>query len=267
MSDFLTSPTTSPEDRPDVSALAGSVVSMLRDSNRFRGERRILEVAEMLERRVLQKGMFSSEDTVAEALLSGLNRDDIVDRCIPIAARSLGAAWCEDDLSFADVTIGSARLQGLLSVLAPPLHSEDNDIRNPSLLLVIPEGDTHTLGPHVVGAQLRRRAASVQMLFAPSTDMLGDALRADPYDGVLFSCSRPQTLSGIGKMISSLKHSIPVAPPTILGGLVLDLVPNPNELAGADLATNDAVEALRYCLIRINAGYGSKKCRETGPRI
>lgn len=251
MSDFLSNPANAQDDRPEISALAGAVVSMMRDTSQRKAERRLSEQSLWLAERTRAPGPFSSERCVAELLAVGLSATDIVDHCIPAAARDLGQLWCTDQLGFAEVTIASARLQGLLSLLAPPWATAPSDEEEPAIVLVIPAGDTHTLGPHVVTAQFRRRNASVRLIFGPSASSLTRVLKDDPYDGVMFSCSRRSNLESIAEMITRIRSSLIPPPPIIIGGLVLELEEAQTRQAGADIVTNDAQVALEYCRTRM----------------
>ena len=254
MSDFLSNPATAQDDRPEISALAGTVVSLMRDKSERKAERHLRDMTDLLLERVRAPGPFSVEKLVAEMLASGLHTDQIIDICIPWAAREMGEMWCSDQMGFAEVTIGSSRLQGLLTVLAPPWGNAPGDDNDPALVLVIPEGDTHTLGPHVVTAQLRRMNVSVRVIFGPSCAALPRILRSDPYDGVFFSCSRQSKLETIAEMISRVKSSVTGAPPTILGGLVLELAEKESEKVGADFMTNNARAALQFCRSQMETG-------------
>jgi MerR family transcriptional regulator, light-induced transcriptional regulator len=90
---------------------------------------------------------------------AGIRREDIADFYVPEVARRLGAAWCEDRTSFADVTVGTARLQGLLREIGPDWFSDARLGDRPPVcvLVVVSRDEFHTLGAMVLA---RNSAAS-----------------------------------------------------------------------------------------------------------
>ncbi|SIS50520.1 B12 binding domain-containing protein [Roseivivax lentus] len=251
MSDFLSNPANVQEDRPEISALAHTVVSLMQDNTKRKVERHLQAMTDHLVLRVRAPGPFAADKLVSELLSDGLHADDLIDVCIPAAARVLGAMWCEDQLNFAEVTIGSARLQGLLSLLAPPWSVPSDGDSEPAIAIVLPDGETHTLGVHVITAQLRRKNASVRLLFGPTTATLLRILRNDPFDGVFFSCTRKSKLPAIAEMMTRIKSSFTRPPALILGGLALTSAEKEAKASRADLVTDNALAAFEFCRRRM----------------
>jgi methylmalonyl-CoA mutase cobalamin-binding subunit len=110
---------------------------------------------------------------------------------------------------------------------------------------VLQAGDSHTLGPQVATAQLRRLGASVRILFGPDSDAVVHALAAERYDLVLFSASRADSLASIAKMVKSIRSRVLVPPQMVLGGIVLNLAADVRDMTGVDLVTNDVKVALK----------------------
>ena len=235
-------------DRSDISVLATRVLSALSE----RGEETVRSVRASVVNRLVDETLRSAGYD-AETLLSGLRAarvgpDQIIDSYIPEAARKLGAMWVDDEIGFARVSIASARLQGLLTLLAPawatapvPPGQELN------LMMILQAGDTHTLGAHVAAAQLRRVGASVRILFAPQDDDVVRMLTEEPYHMVLFSCSRPNGLASIATTVTRIRSSSADAPPTVLGGPILDYADRVRDRTGVDLVTADVKAALKLC--------------------
>lgn len=122
---------------------------------------------------------------VRDMVEARIRPEDIADFYIPEVARRLGAAWCEDGLSFADVTIGTARLQGLLKEIGS--HWTDDrrlDPDAPVVLVVVLADEFHTLGAMVLCGQLSRIGVSVKLAMGHAeSDLLdsgGWALRRHP---------------------------------------------------------------------------------------
>lgn len=175
---------------------------------------------------------------------AGLRDAEIIDHYIPAAARDLGEQWCSDTMSFADVTIGVARLQGLARDLrTPPTNLKPG----PAVLVVVPQDVYHTLGATVLGDQMRRLGMSVKMAVGFSYDDLQDLFISHEFDAVMVSASASERLETIGNLINTIRTSAYGNPPIVVGGTVLDQRTDVKQLTGADFTADNAEEALRLC--------------------
>jgi methanogenic corrinoid protein MtbC1 len=197
---------------------------------------------------VLTQGQFVGERLLEDLTEARVGRNEIVDSYIPACAKALGDLWDDDKIGFAQVTIAVSRLQSLLTIVAPPWNHDDRTGREaPNVMLLMLEGDTHTLGPHIATAQLRRLGASVQVRFGPTTEDLIDLLRYDRYDLMLFSCSRMQGLETIGKLVKRVRQEFDSVPPIVLGGSILNHTDHVKDITDVDLVTSDVKVAYRLC--------------------
>lgn len=236
------------DSRPDVSALASSVISVLSDKGEEGAQTIRSSVVQKLIDVALQPGVFHAETLLDDLRDRRISSDQIVDIYIPQAAFEMGQMWVDDVISFAKVTIATARLQGLLTQLAPPWASKPSEeAKGRNVLLLLQGDDSHTLGPHVATAQLRRMGTSVRIMFGASVDSVIRALSEESYDMVLFSGSRAQSLASIAKMVKRIRTGILAPPPMVLGGLVLNLIDGVKEKTDVDLVTNDVKVALKLC--------------------
>lgn len=236
------------EARPDISALASSVLSSLSDKSDEAARTIRASVVRKMVKATLRDGTFDADVLLNDLNDNRLGPDQIVDVYIPEAARLVGEMWQEDTIGFAQVTIASARLQGLLTALAPPWAEAASDhLDTISTLLILDAHDTHTLGPHVATAQLRRMGATVRILFGPDHQTVSRVLAEDSFDMVMFSCSRPAALIGIARMVKRIRALSDDAPPIALGGLVLNLADKVKERTGVDLVTSDVQVAYKLC--------------------
>ncbi len=234
--------------RPEFSALASAVISALSDKPEDKAQSIRASVVRKLVKATLRTGAFNAEMLVAELQDNRVSSDQIVDIYIPEAARELGRMWCEDDIGFANVTIATARLQGLLTLLAPPWAANPSERgEGLSVLLVLQGNDSHTLGPHVATAQLRRMGASVRLLFGPTEATVLHTIEEEHYDLVMFCCSRTDTLATIARMVKRIRAGLPVPPALALGGIVLNLTDRVKEKTGVDLVTGDVRVAFKLC--------------------
>ena len=238
----------SQENRPDISVLASTILSVIGD----KGDEGAQTIRASIHQRLLDFAL-SPSTCDSEALLDEM-RDQrigsyqIIDTYIPQAAKEMGEMWSNDTIGFAQVTIGTARLQGLLTLLAPPWVTNPSDDANGlNVLFLLRTDDTHTLGPHVATAQMRRMGASVRIMFDASKRAVLEALSQEKYDLVLFSGSRPDAVASIAKIVKSITASLEVPPPLVLGGIVVALVSDVREKTKVDLVTNDVTVAFKLC--------------------
>lgn len=236
------------DSRSAVSALASAVLSVLSE----RGEDANINLRHQIVRKLVaatvRDGAFSSEKVLHDLQDEKIDPAQIIDIYVPAAARELGQMWTDDAISFAKVTIATARLQALLTLLAPPWALMESEQRHVSHILMILQGtDCHTLGPHVATAQLRRMGASVRILFGPDYDTMSKVLSQDTFDLILFSCSRPDALESIAKLVKRIRAFETDAPPIALGGIVLELTDRVKEKTGVDLVTSDVRVAFKLC--------------------
>jgi methylmalonyl-CoA mutase cobalamin-binding domain/chain len=189
-------------------------------------------------------------DVVQKLYQSGIGPDAIVDLYIPEAARHLGAAWCEDQMSFADVTIGSARLQGMLRDVGDAM-TVPHLLSGPSILVVVPYASYHTLGGSVLTQQLRRQGYSVVLAIGQTDDEVLQIVSDKDFDMILISASGAERLDLIAQMIKNIRNIADIAPPIVLGGTILEQETDVKALSGADFITMDPKEAIRLCGLTI----------------
>jgi methylmalonyl-CoA mutase cobalamin-binding subunit len=190
----------------------------------------------------------SGPAVIEKMFKAGFDPSEIADIYIPEVARRLGEAWCSDNLDFAVVTIGSARLQGLLRSLGPDWCAEDVQVSDsaPRCMLVVPETCQHTLGASILAGQMRRAGLSVSLKIGRSIEELKADAQRNRYDAVLISASTRESLDVIRRIVQNVRpngRQVPV----IIGGNVLAQNEDVARLTGADLATSELEEAIRFC--------------------
>ncbi|NJM83672.1 MAG: cobalamin B12-binding domain-containing protein [Tabrizicola sp.] len=228
-----------------VSRFAAAVVARLisRDERTAAAERAMIVGK-------LRDAVLSSDRLAFDALRPELRRARLsaailADEIIPEVARSVGCDWMEDRLSFADVTIASARLQGILRSIGAEWFSDQADSSRPdTVLVIVPDGEQHTLGAMVLTGQLRRRGLSVCLRIGLERETLAHLLRDRRFGGALISFASAQRLASCRGLVDCIRQSAHPRIPVIIGGAVLDLVEEVATKTGADVATNDLAKAL-----------------------
>jgi methanogenic corrinoid protein MtbC1 len=203
---------------------------------------------------ILQGGSAISAEAVADLRRQGVNIGAILDSYIPAAARELGARWCRDELSFADVTIGAARLQAILRELSAPWVIDaaiPGDA--PNVMLVVPLEEYHTLGGMAAASQMRRMGLSVCLCLGLTEEEILQKVESREFDMIAISLCCNDKLESVRKLVSRLRGALSQGIPIVIGGLVATAAEDVCALTGADFASTDPKEALRHCGVRIPA--------------
>lgn len=176
---------------------------------------------------------------------------DVIDHHVPEAARRLGRDWHDNRRSFADVTIGVARLQGLLRDLVAQMREDAvRDADAPGVAVVVMENEFHTLGAMVVGQQLRRMGISVQLVIGQTEPEILQSVAQDHFDAILVSVSRTECLASVRKLVEKLKNATVAPTPVVIGGLAVSDEAEIRVLTGADHVATDARDAVQKCGLR-----------------
>lgn len=230
-------------DTDGVSALARSVVARLTG----RPLRRTAEpeLVAALVRAALDGGVDGLAALRADLRRARVGDVDLVDVYLPQAARELGCQWVDDEASFSEVSIGVARMQALLHRIGRGWAERTEPVAGqPSVLLLLPEGEQHTFGAMVVLAQLRRRGASVRFRMGGTVAEIGAAVLQQDYDAALISVACEEKLDLCRRLVKALRKGSGGDMRIVVGGAVLDRPVDALQATGADLATNDLEQAL-----------------------
>ncbi len=192
----------------------------------------------------------SSDPQAMEAMsdafrLAKISPARIADGYIPEAARRLGVAWEDDTASFADVTIGVARLQAMLRDVGFGWVADDNGLSGSGMvLMLVPPGEQHTLGAMVATGWLRRRGISVCLRISPTPAELASLLTSRRFDGAFVSIGSADRVEISVKLIKTLhalsKGTLRVA----VGGAAVEVGREVLSMTDADIVTNDLEEAI-----------------------
>ena len=191
------------------------------------------------------------EEVLARAIERGVPEDRLTDRYIPTVARMLGESWCADQMAFAQVTIGVARLRGVLKTL-DPLWSSDlhSDPSASTVLLVCAKGAQHTFGATLLAGQLRRRGISVKLQLDASPADVEELMAFADYDGVLISASIGESLETLKLIVEATRRKSGKQVPTVLGGTIAADERSVQKLTTVDLVSVDLDEAISFCRLK-----------------
>lgn len=184
----------------------------------------------------------------------------IADLYIPEVARRLGKAWEDDTLTFADVTIGTVRLQSILRDIGADWAADARKMGTlgGSVLLLLTEKEHHTLGPLVLTGQLRRRGISVCLQLETADGVWKAMLRNRHFDGAIISVGWEGKMAAASSLVRSVKDSTKGRLPVAVGGAALTRFDDIIECEGADIVTNDLDKALNIFGLSTNATRASE---------
>lgn len=235
----------------EVEALAAQALSVLASAQPASGNtQRDAPLAQMfaLTEAYIAPDERARHDVLARIMGRGVSSSDVIEAVVPAAARYLGELWATDKLSFADVTIGAARLQETVRTIgARKIDSGEADPEGPTIILVVPRTEQHTLGIFVVAEQFRRLGVRVHMTLGNNQSEILRLVRMHRFAmvGVTASCRR--TLSSVKELVKSIRTGVPRIIPIVVGGPVADLDLDITSLTGADYVASNAEDALRLC--------------------
>ncbi|MDA8585542.1 cobalamin B12-binding domain-containing protein [Rhodobacteraceae bacterium] len=168
---------------------------------------------------------------------------------IPIVARQLGDAWNRDEISFADVTIGCARLQHALHQLTDisenPVLSPEH--RRLDCLVLLPAGAQHTLGATVITKQLRHAGIRIDQDLAATPNTLSTLAKTQVFDVIFISASLSETSDTLRRLVDASRLQWADSK-IILGGTFEAYGPRAIATTKADYVTQDWQEALDFCI-------------------
>lgn len=258
--------TDGPDSRNGYARSDRSVESLASQALDFLAKRRSVKSFSICEDRILAlsdsvlgtSGEFRLQ-VVSEMRAAGITLEDVVDHYIPEVARRLGRLWCEDGLGFADVTIGAARLQGLLRELSVQLDYPTDRKHEKGVAVIVFADEYHTLGAMVLTTQLRRLGISVRLMLGASYQWVSTELFQDQYDAVFISASHIESLDNLSKFVDKVRKQTKRNTPIVVGGPVIGQSRDVKAASGADVATSDVFEAVRSCRLKTFNGGASAK--------
>ncbi len=192
----------------------------------------------------------------------GMNTPEMIDYIIPEVARILGQRWADDTLSFADVTIGSARLQETvrslvareLSATVGGLNSTYKRLKTEKarrVLLIIPRPEQHTLGAFVAADQFRRLGFDVDLLVDHHPRQVAFALRKRRYAMIGITIAGRRSLAATRELVDIIRTTATRVTPIVLGGSLVDTDPELKKATGVDHVVTSVAEALELCGLNI----------------
>lgn len=233
--------------REAIDDLAREVVRRLR----FRMPRTVRkeDLPSPVEVDLLCEALLSSDENAADTFILGARRDGVDIDAIYLgyvagAARRLGEMWDADEISFIDVTLGSAKLyriiRGLRHIVAPGIIFGRDE--RPAFFALVP-GETHTLGIEIATDLFRREGWDVDMMVGLDHDVLVDQAERRSYQAIVLVANSDAMMQPLIRLILALRITQPLAH-IVIAGNILDHYPDVMHLVGADAVIKDIETAV-----------------------
>lgn len=246
--DWAPGPNALPPEETGVIDFASWVVALL--ASRRAGGRLALR-ADLFDR--FFAAACAEDDAPLAACLAEFVREKVApaavaDLYIAALAARLGEDWMDDRVSFAEVTIASARLQAMLRALGAAWTADGaRPGSSDAILLCTEPGEQHTLGALVLLGRIRREGVSVRLLLGPGTAELREAFERGEPRGVLVSAASAGRLAHLRHFVEDIRRLGPPGLPVVIGGGLMALIDDPAGVTGADVAALDLDDALAFC--------------------
>lgn len=196
----------------------------------------------------------SRHDILARILRRGVTPDEVIDEVIPATARYMGKLWVHDKLSFADVTIGAARLQETVRAMTVRRCRSQTAKSAPGILLIVPRGEHHTLGIFVLSEQFRRAGCRVHVVVGSHATEIVQLIRRQVFDIIGISAGGRRNIAPVRDLVKAIRSSVPRRCHIIVGGAVTDLGLDLRAVTGADAVCTSAKDAIISAGIDLTEG-------------
>lgn len=248
------------EDWP-VRRFALRVVSELARANGARAAGPQTEAAAVLMRYARTGDAAQLSALHSDMIRNQVSAEEVMDVFMPQVVQRIGTAWHDDRIDILQASLAFARMQTVLRELGRAWLSDSvGRATDGRMLLVLPEGEQHTLGAMFAANQLRRRGVSVKVMLSASPMVMREALSRNRFHGILVSVSNESALQASARLIGDLRAALPGPTPIVLGGGLVSAPISDNALGrismatGADFVTSDISCALHACGVQqINA--------------
>ncbi|MBC6437364.1 MAG: cobalamin B12-binding domain-containing protein [Rhodobacteraceae bacterium] len=134
------------------------------------------------------------------------------------AARLMGDWWGADTLPFADVTIGTGRIYGIMRHIRTHMILPPKEQTRAAIFVTVP-GEVHTLGITMAADLFRERGWTVRLLLGQRHTQLVREMAQDRSPVIGLSASGRQSVEPLARLIVALRMARPTAH-IMVGGAV-----------------------------------------------
>ncbi|MEL7116153.1 MAG: cobalamin-dependent protein, partial [Pseudomonadota bacterium] len=135
---------------------------------------------------------------------AGTSLEDIYLVYLAAAAQRLGDWWQTSQVSFAQVTIGTSRIYGILRGLDDIRRTAQRRADRSAVFATVP-GETHTLGISMAADLFRNRGWKIDLLLGLSHDELLEKVEHTSHLIIGLSASSEQVLAALARLVVAIR--------------------------------------------------------------
>jgi len=185
-----------------------------------------------------------------------ISAERVIDVYIPAAVALLGETWHNDSMNILEATVAFCRMQDLLREIGSACAADRSGrVDGPRVLMVVPQGEQHTISALVATNQMRRLGVSVALIFMAGPDDVLVALNQQDFDAVFISFANRDAVATCERIVGSIRRAGHAGLPVAVGGPTVAQYAEAVKRIGADVATHSVQDALMSCglLVRSEA--------------
>jgi MerR family transcriptional regulator, light-induced transcriptional regulator len=183
----------------------------------------------------------AGQAVVDDARQNGANPETVYLQFLAKAAIRLGVLWEEGDASFAEVSIGSSRIQSIIRSMSPLFEAPWQQPNRSALFASVP-GETHTLGVRMATDIFRRSGWEITLRVGLSLDELVTEVVQGGHHLLGLSAGGEHALPALESLLREVRLVAPQVCIMICGQMTV-IQRHALESLGADAVASDVLSA------------------------
>lgn len=186
---------------------------------------------------LISKDERAGAELVLGATAAGMEIDTVYLRYLAGAARLLGELWDSDQVTFAEVAVGTSRIYSIMRASNNLLFPQKK-VSQKSAVFASTPSETHTLGVRMAADLFRRDGWDIDLMMGQPHEALVEGIEQSPHYLIGLSSAGRHSSAELAKLIIALRISKPTACIMVSGQIVND-APDIVSLLGADGVASD----------------------------
>lgn len=203
--------------REAVESLAREVI--IRLSQRVSDKSSRSQIVDDLVAALLAEDPLAAAALIEDQFQAGVTYDAIHLGYLAPAARELGEKWTDDEITFAQVTVGTGRIYGIMRSLSRRVVRQDTPVQKAALVACIP-GETHVLGVRMATDLLREKGWMIDLHMSLDHDTLVEKVVESGHIIIGLSAAGQHALPALARLVLAIRVSRPDAAILVSGNIV-----------------------------------------------
>ncbi|MFQ6550095.1 B12-binding domain-containing protein [Aestuariibius sp. 2305UL40-4] len=201
------------------------------------------EILDALTEALVAPGQYEAMRIARGLMASGAGMERLYLDYLAPAARRLGVAWEESRLSFADVTVGTSRIYGIMMLLRR-VHARAAGLKGRHAVFAAAPGEDHVLGVQMAADLFRQHGWEVTIRVGLDHENLVNDPVIEECGLIGLSASGERSLPALIRLVIALRYANPEAF-VLVGGNLVETEPALLRLTGADGLARDLPATIR----------------------